>query len=324
VHVPRPLLAAVASAAPRTTIDGPVTVLQPDGRTLVTLTLAGGCRPGDPVALVPSGSTSLLGGGLVGGPGSGSGLTGIGGSIRAGELTRSTGIRHAVKLTLPPERLYAGDEDGAVRWPARPPRPEEGDRDGGAAPTGSVEAVRVGALLAVPPWVSARSLDVRTAAGRALFAALQDYGAYVVEGPTAPDEEPTAYLWAERRAIAEYRGRAGLDLDGDSEVRAELRRLLAALAVVDNNRAGAPGGGGTPRAPLAPPVRAVAPASPPAAPGVVPAGPSQPRTGPVAAVTAAEGGGVRGAALWALFAVAALTLAVGMWIGRRAVTGGRV
>src|SRR6185503_8940111 len=46
---------------------------------------------------------------------------------------------------------------------------------------GSVPGLKMGSLLAVRPSVTEQSLALQTPAGRKLFHAFQDYGAYVVD-----------------------------------------------------------------------------------------------------------------------------------------------
>jgi hypothetical protein len=95
----------------------------------------------------------------------------------------------------------------------------------------------MGRLLGLPPSVNLDSLGL-TPRGRMLARAFQDYGAYVVDtaggglvGYAEPSAEPLL-----------------------ADMRADLRKLLPHLRPVLNNAPSRVGGGGTPRAPLAPPI----------------------------------------------------------------------
>ena len=119
--------------------------LQPDKKTLVSYGATARCAPGGPLYGRWSGQTSLYGNGIAGGHG-GSAMSSIGGSIRTGELTGSAPIRHALKLDVSGRYLFYDQATGGKRWPAIV-------ADGAAAQqyTGTVQALRMGALLALRP-----------------------------------------------------------------------------------------------------------------------------------------------------------------------------
>lgn len=108
----------------------------------------------------------------------------------------------------------------------------------------------MGALLAIPPGVNEASMNLQTPAARKLFRALQDYGAYIVD-----DTAWNAYAFGvQDEAIAEFQRVYGYSFDGSNgPFHDDINKLFSALAIVDNNSADSVGGGGTPRAPLAPP-----------------------------------------------------------------------
>ena len=140
------------------------TFLQPDRTTLVTYRDTTRCTPGGPLYGRWTGTTSLVGKGIADGPG-GSGLSGIGGSIRTGELTGPAPIRHALKLDVGGRYLFDDQATGGARWPA--------DTAGAQAEQlhqGSVRALLTGALLALPPRATAtrlaRAFGRRTQAAR--------------------------------------------------------------------------------------------------------------------------------------------------------------
>src|SRR5881409_1195830 len=105
----------------------------------------------------------------------GSMLSSLGGVIRLGELVPGGTIRHALKVNLlGADNYYSGS--GGYRWPAT--------TADGCAPGcygGSVPALRMGSLLALPPSVDVNSMGLETDAAKILAHAFQDYGAYTVD-----------------------------------------------------------------------------------------------------------------------------------------------
>ena len=105
----------------------------------------------------------------------GSMLSSLGGVIRLGELVPGGTIRHALKVNLfGADNYYSGS--GGYRWPAT--------TADGCAPGcygGSVPALRMGSLLALPPSVDVNSMGLETDAAKILAHAFQDYGGYTVD-----------------------------------------------------------------------------------------------------------------------------------------------
>ena len=134
-------------------------------------------------------TTSIFGDGALGSHG-GSGLSGIGGTIRLGELLpRSGPIQHAIKIELQHQwyfglhplqnpSAYNGGRAQYV-WPAT-------GSDGGTnkAPGGLYGGkdphVAPGALLAIPAAVGA-GINTSTVVGGKIKQALIDYGGYIVD-----------------------------------------------------------------------------------------------------------------------------------------------
>jgi hypothetical protein len=108
----------------------------------------------------------------------------------------------------------------------------------------------MGSLLAIPPNVTAESLGLTSKAGKKIFKALQNYGAYVVDD-SGWDYN---YLCLERSAEQEYEQVTGNQVHGDAALQADFAKIIAAVKVVDNNGSDSIGGGGTPRQPLAAPI----------------------------------------------------------------------
>jgi hypothetical protein len=193
----------------------------PDRRTIVQ---------GQPMELEPGGDPSweygwepqsLTGAGIEGCHG-GSGLSGIGGTIRAGELSADEPIRHALKVSLPCP-TSCSPENGGFRWPAVKADTGYEGKYGGENPQ-----VNMGALLALPPDLDLSGItapDVRKVAE-----ALQTYGAYVVDETGGA---PSASFQVQSTAVREFRG-----IDSS-----QMRTVFNALEVIENNGPQSPGGG---------------------------------------------------------------------------------
>src|SRR5438876_941974 len=190
----------------------------------------------------------------------GSMLSSLGGVIRLGELVPGGTIRHALKVNLfGADDYYTGY--GSYRWPAT--------TADGCAPGcygGSVPALRMGSLLALPPSIDVNSMGLETNASKILAHAFQDYGAYTVDDAA----------WSVYAVATEYSPPGKVDdefgaawnftispLSRDVPWARDMDRIFGALNVVDNWDAatwqtvsasnGTQGaGGGTPRVPWAP------------------------------------------------------------------------
>jgi hypothetical protein len=194
----------------------------------------------------------------------GSGLSGFGGSIRYGELTGNAPIRHALKLNVFGRKYLAYNDDGTkgYRWPADRADGYAGNADGYCTlepcMSNPLRALEMGALLAIPPSVTATSLGLKTAAAQKMFQALQNYGTYIVD-----DTYYTTYAWSvTSEALGEFEeangygfaqskwsGGAAKDWYDDQ------MKLIMALAVVSDNAQNRVGGAGSVnrRAPFASP-----------------------------------------------------------------------
>jgi hypothetical protein len=214
--------------------NGCATLLMEDGRSIAS---------GQPLRLSAGGDPSwqydftngqdLYGDGRFGCHG-GSSLSGVGGSLRVGELNGADPIRHALKVNLFAQR-FLSCSDGGYRWPAfRADAYMDCSSYGGDVP-----ALRMGSLLAILPSVDCDA-TVTSRHARKLCHALQDYGAYVVDDT----------YWDVHAIDLDVNAEFG---DGGS-FHSDMQRLFQMLSVVDNNSASNVGGGGTPRAPLAPPI----------------------------------------------------------------------
>ena len=169
----------------------------------------------------------------------GSRMSGIGGSLRVGELASEAPLRHALKVNLNCAKYcYRGSSRAdSKRWPAFTADAYWASGYGGRLP-----ALRMGALLALPPSVDLSGITDPKA--RKLANAFRDYGAYLVDD-TAWDVHTVAM---DQRVVesGEWPDHT------EREFHAQLQEVFRALAVVDNNAPSTVGGGGRPRAPLAP------------------------------------------------------------------------
>ena len=187
----------------------------------------------------------------------GSGLSAIGGCLRLGELTPTSGlIRHALKVNIfARKNICYDDETKGYRWPAK-------QSDGYAAnnyykdrKSVIVKACRMGALLALPAKMNLDSLGFETKPARILAEAFQNYGAYLVDD-TAWDVYAILTEWSpDGRFNDLFKKNWGFSLkesNKDTPWARDMDRIFLNLHVVDNNSSSNIGGGGKPRMPLAP------------------------------------------------------------------------
>src|SRR5205809_5381359 len=243
-----------------TTPNYSTAILAADGHTLIQ---------GQPMARCSAGGTAtmwwyqekedLLKTGNSGAHG-GSMLSSLGGVIRLGELVPGGTIRHALKVNLfGADNYYSGS--GGYRWPAT--------TADGCAPGcygGSVPALRMGSLLALPPSVDVNSMGLETDAAKILAHAFQDYGGYTVDD-TAWSVYAVATEYSPSGKVDDEFGAAwGFPISPasrDVPWARDMDRIFGALNVVDNwNQAmwtqvsasnGTQGaGGGAPRVSWAP------------------------------------------------------------------------
>ena len=267
------VIVADATVDPFQTPNNASALLQPDGRTAVQLEPMTRCIAGGPVYGYRTTDADLYGDGLWGGH-LGSGLSSIGGTLRHGELIGAGAIRHALKLKLWANKYLSFDAASATpgfRWPAI-------RADGGAgdpqspnaygqlepAKSSPVRGLVMGSLLAIPPNVTFDSLEIPRSAKlysvvKKIFHALQDYGGYIDDN-TGWDAH---YLGAEYGVDEELQAVYGESLEGGgAETLGAMNALYKALSLVSNNSPASVGGGGMPRAALAPEFAQPAPVLP--------------------------------------------------------------
>jgi hypothetical protein len=232
-------------------------VLMPDKRTIKQNQPFAHCSEGQPAtSKYLFKDQDIYGDGIYGAHG-GSGLSAIGGTLRIGELTPNSGpIRHVLKVNIfGRKNIFYDSETKGFRWPAL-------RADGYAAnqyykdrTDPVVKACRMGALLALPAWMNLDSLNFETKPGRILAEAFKNYGAYLVDD-TAWDVYAIETEWSpDGRVKDEFLKNWGFPITAkkDTPWGRDMDRIFLNLHVVDNNSPQTIGGGGKPRAPLAPP-----------------------------------------------------------------------
>jgi hypothetical protein len=194
---------------------------------------------GDPTYRYAWSAQSLVGSGISGCHG-GSGLSGLGGDIRRGELPGDQPIQHALKVLLDCINSCSPASPG-YQWPAM--TADSGYNVPGTENyyNGSDPRIHPGTLLALPRDADLTYIsepDVRKVAQ-----ALQTYGAYVVDNSAWPGLEGLNVEWS---AVSEFP-----HARSNSTV-----QLFRQLSIVTNSSPTTPGGGplGSPRmAACAPP-----------------------------------------------------------------------
>ena len=246
IPIPDDLIIPDATTQPNHTPNNASAFLMPDGRTLVQLSPLARCEKSGSLYGWRYENVDIYGEG-IGGAHFGSGLSSIGGSIRKNELTNDGPIHHALKVIIWAKKyLFYDEKRPGYRWPANRADDYAAEQYGGAN-----YALVQGSLLAIPPEITKESLKLGTPAGKKLFDALQDYGAYIVED----SHEDAHYFALEKGVTDEFREKYGYDFNGKSgKFYNDFMKLFQALYIVDNNSPNSVGGGGTPRVELAPPI----------------------------------------------------------------------
>ncbi len=228
-----------------------------DGRTIMEFGPYARPSYGSTTTGYDFGNVDLFGPGITGAH-AGSSMSSIGGSIRPGELTGSGPITHAMKIELDWVKL-SPNWPGKYRWPA-----QNSDGYGNNTYSGTVTALTMGSLCALPSSVNVSALTWKSPFGQKIAQAFQDYGAYVVDTTannwnvgTSSNPAYTMALCFQNEAITEVNQVYGINFrsgwgGGGANWTSDMAQIYSLLAVVDNNSATNIGGGGTPRRPLAP------------------------------------------------------------------------
>ncbi|HEY2003644.1 MAG TPA: hypothetical protein VGH44_00840 [Candidatus Saccharimonadia bacterium] len=234
--------------------------LEADGRTVLqsqpfTRCTAGGIA----TSLLTFPTVDLYGDGISGSHG-GSRLSALGGSIRLGELRPGQqGPRHALKVNVDsPYELYkCTTQSSCYRWPAL--TSDSGSVGNyGSANNNQNTAMKMGALLALPPSVNVNAIGLESVPGKEIAWTLQNYGAYIVDSTGGAAFSLEAEQGPSGTLRNQFQSDYGMPLEqrvnSNTPWSRDLQRLRPLLQVVNNNSASSVGGGGTPRQPLAPPI----------------------------------------------------------------------
>jgi hypothetical protein len=113
---------------------------------------------------------------------------------------------------------------------------------------------RMGALVALPPFINLDSLQFETIPGRILAQAFRDYGAYIVDD-TAWDVYAIVTEWGpEGRVADEFEKKWGFSMKQSTKETPwsrDMDRIFMNLHIVVNNSPESIGGGGKPGVPMA-------------------------------------------------------------------------
>src|SRR5438309_6531444 len=245
-----------------TTPNYAAAIVMADGHTLAQGQPMARCSAGGTATMMWSQQNEdLLGTGNSGAHG-GSMLSSLGGTIRLGELVPGGAIRHALKVNL-----YGNDDyyyDGSThgyRWPAT-----TADGYASGAYHGSIPALRMGSLLALPPSIDVNAMGLETDAAKIVAHAFQDYGGYTVDDAAWSVYALSTEYSPSGKVDTEFQSAWGFPISPasrDVPWARDMDRIFGALGVVDNwNYAtwqvtsasnGALGAGlGVPRVPWAP------------------------------------------------------------------------
>ena len=228
-------------------------VLDPDGVTFRQIQSLHRCNTtGDAYALVEYPSNNIYGEGITGSHG-GAGMSAIGGTIRMGEIiAESTAfndpevyIHHAIKMNVFAKLYLKNVNDGTpgYRWPA--PK-ADGYANQSGEYDGSVNAMEIGALLAIPKSVNVENMGLETVPGKIIARTLQRYGAYIVDD-TAWDvvaiEMQDGPHGDAHHEFADHYGFSFSPQSRDVPWSRDIAKIVEALYVIDNNSATTKGGG---------------------------------------------------------------------------------
>ena len=235
------------------------TVLSPDGETAVQMLQLFRCKPNSPVFASIKGTTNIFTSNGTYGAHGGSNLSGIGGTIRPGELLpNSPDIAHNLNLQIYALYYYYKSVDiqgkivpgSCFVWPAN-----KCDGDG-AGYGGTNPYLKMGALLAVPPQV-AKTIRIQTIPGKKILYALTYYGGYIKDSQNLNWATMALDKDAEDEFLAYY-GYSFMVPSTTSNQAArqfynDIVQIFQSLSVVVNNGPNSVGGGGARLLPLAKP-----------------------------------------------------------------------
>jgi hypothetical protein len=247
--------------APNTNRNESAAFLAADGRTIVQVQPLARCSTGSyATAVVRYPDVDLYGDGIRGSHG-GAGMSAIGGTLRVGELRPGMHPpRHALKVNVYSyHELYNcsnSDRSDCYRWPA-PKADGHAVARYGAGNNNRNFAMRMGALLAIPPTRDINAMGLRTEPAKQIAWTLQNYGAYIVDDTYSTEFAIETEVGPDGNFTSQFRNDYGTDFETrnqGSNWSRDIQAIRQALMVVNNNSPTSIGGGGTPRQPLAAPI----------------------------------------------------------------------
>jgi Carboxypeptidase regulatory-like domain len=249
--------------------NDPLTAVAADGHTVIQGEPFARCTAGGPgtIDFLDKVNSDLFSDGLLGWDG-GSHLSALGGAIRLGELVPGGVITHALQIDVDAANLYPGDASRRCwRWPAT-----TCDKNYSTLYTGTNPDLRMGALLALPSTLDLSTLNL-SPPGLILAKAFQDYGAYIANTNGIRSVNNIVTELSPSGSVAEvYDGNLKLvdpgqfetiwgmpfdtvGVNGTDPWSQDIVTIFAHLDIVNNNNSPTSiGGGGTPLAPLLPPL----------------------------------------------------------------------
>lgn len=238
-------------------------VLMADKRTIKQTQPFAKCGTNEATSQYVFADTDIYGQGLYGAHG-GSGLSAIGGAIRAHELTPTSGpIKHALKINLFGRRnIYYDEQTKGFRWPASRADAYANNNYYQDRSNPVVPECRMGALLAIPASMNIQDLQLETEPAKIIAQALQDYGAYLVDD-TGWNVYAIVTEWSPNlRFSDEFKKNWGFSFSErsvDTPWTKDMAKIFENLHVVANNSETSVGGGGEPRVPIAEPLKPFSP-----------------------------------------------------------------
>lgn len=245
---------AITALAPAKRPNGAVAILSKNARTLLQAQPFVRCSTGQATAQHVFPIDDLVSGSGQRGAHRATQMSSLGGTLRVNDLRPGSTIRHALQIEVDPARLVA-PAPGAVppyRWPALP---STAPTD--VTPTGTNAALKLGALLALPP--SYRIDTLKSEPGRIIARALQEYGSYLIDYSRGTDVALTTEWGPAGRTSEDFLQDYGTSFAATSDActkncdwRDDIVAILGALTVVDDNGPTSVGGRGRRRVPCAP------------------------------------------------------------------------
>jgi len=163
-------------------------------------------------------------------------------------------IRHVMKVNVfGKKNLYYDDVTKGYRWPAYTADAYAKNNYGAIRIPPS--ECRMGALLALPPWLNLDTFQLETEPAKILARGFQNFGAYIVDD-TGWDVYGLVIEWGPAGRVAdEFESVWGFDITSNLNTpwARDIRKIFKNLHVVDNNNPDSIGGGGAPPVSVAPP-----------------------------------------------------------------------